>query len=76
MVLEGRDGGTGVRGGGCRWRWEGKQWKDDKVLQGQWGWEWACRGVTEVGRKGSEDFRVNMMWLVYPYTTTSPPLDL
>ena len=28
------------------------------------------------GRKGSENFRVNMVWLVYPYTATSPPLDL
>ena len=53
---------------------EGRQWKDDKGLQGAVGW--GCRGAVKWGRKDSENFRVNMFLLVYLYTIISAPLDL
>ena len=66
-------GGARGRVSGCGWRRESRQRKGCK---GGGGGDRGAEGPVKWGRKGSENFRVNMVWLVYPYTATSPPLDL
>ena len=44
-----------------------------KLIKG-WRGSGGAEGLVRWGRKDNENFRVNMVWLVYPYTTTSPPL--